>query len=68
MEFEENVEYSEERSGQDNEYKLDSNKLRTLTGWKDTIDLDQGLEQTIDWIDQNYKTLVNMNREYVHKV
>lgn len=67
VEFESCIEQSEERSRQDDEYRLDSSKLRKLTGWKATIDLDSGLEQVIEWIEQNYQVLATMPREYIHR-
>lgn len=67
VEFESYVEQSDERGMQDDEYLLDSSKLRNLTGWEDTIDLDTGLDQVIKWVDRNYKILAKMPREYIHK-
>lgn len=67
VDFESYVEQSNERDRQDNEYRLDSGKLGNLTGWKDAIDLDTGLDQVIDWINRNYEVLAKMPREYIHK-
>ena len=67
VDFDSQVEYSDKRSKQDVSYQLDSSKLRILTGWKDYIDLDEGLDQTIAWIDMNYNILNTMSREYNHK-
>jgi len=67
VKFESLVLPSGERSGQDDEYRLDSSKLRNLTGWNETIDLDTGLDQVIEWIEQNYQTLASMPGEYIHR-
>ena len=66
-EFESLVEISTKRASQDKEYRLDSSKVRSLTGWSDIIDLDTGIDQTIDWIENNYDVIGTMNREYIHR-
>ena len=61
------VEESEERLGKDKSYKLDSGKIRDELGWKDTIDLEEGIKATIEWVDGNMDTLKNLPYEYIHK-
>ena len=61
------IEESEERLGKDQSYKLDSSKIRKELGWKDTIDLKEGIASTIEWVDSNLDTLKNMPHGYIHK-
>ena len=61
------VEESEERLGKDQSYKLASNKIRKELGWEDSIKLDKGITSTINWIDDNLKTLKKLPHNYVHK-
>jgi dTDP-glucose 4,6-dehydratase len=56
-----------ERLGKDAAYILDSKKARKALGWKDTIDLDSGLDETILWLRQNLKELREQPTGYVHK-
>ncbi len=61
------VEESEERLGKDQSYKLASNKIRKELGWEDSINLDKGITSTINWIDDNLKTLKKLPHNYIHK-
>ena len=61
------VKETEERLGKDQSYMLNSDKLRRELGWKDTIDLEEGITTTIEWVDRNLETLRNLPHEYVHK-
>lgn len=58
---------SEDRLGKDQAYLLESSKLRTELGWKDKISLDQGLEETLAWIDNNLEVLKTLPADYIHK-
>ena len=58
---------SEDRLGKDAGYFLDSTKLRETTEWNTLISLDEGLEQTFDWVKGNLDTFSKMSWEYVHK-
>jgi dTDP-glucose 4,6-dehydratase len=61
------VEISEDRLGKDQAYLLDSNKLRKNFNWKDKINLDQGLIDTLSWVDNNIEILKSLPAEYIHK-
>ena len=65
--FSELVEESEERLGKDQSYMLNSDKIRKELGWKDTINLEEGIASTVKWIDRNLDTLKNLPHEYIHK-
>lgn len=65
--FEKHVEVVGERLGKDSSYHLDSSKLRTELGWKDLISLDQGLDESIQWVREHVDVLRSQNYDYVHK-
>src|SRR3990167_11448196 len=65
--FEEMVDITEERPGKDAAYLLDAEMSRRKLGWNDYIDLEEGIDQTIEWIEKNLSTLKSMPSEYIHK-
>ena len=46
---EDQLEFGEERPGEDTRYSLDSTKIRDELGWKPKISFDEGLENTVEW-------------------
>ena len=56
-----------ERVGKDAAYQLNSDKIRRELGWTDHVSLEQGIEQTIAWVDANLETLKTLPQSYVHK-
>lgn len=54
--FEDLVEETQDRVGQDGRYHLDSSKLKAL-GWNQTIALQQGIEEMVTWIKSNHEIL-----------
>ena len=58
---------SEERLGKDQSYSLDSNKIRDVFSWKESKSLDDGIEETIDWIYENLDILKDLPHKYIHK-
>jgi dTDP-glucose 4,6-dehydratase len=67
VKFEDHVELVGERLGKDSAYHLDSTKLRTELGWKDHILLDQGLDECIAWVKNNFDVLKAQPFDYQHK-
>ena len=65
--FTELVEVSEDRLGKDQAYLLDSSKLRENFTWQDTINLEQGLIDTLSWVDYNIEILKSLPADYIHK-
>jgi dTDP-glucose 4,6-dehydratase len=57
----------EERLGQDKAYVIDSAKARKELGWKQQISLNDGLQQTLDWVLRNYQEISLQPLGYVHK-
>ena len=64
--FENNVEVVDERPGKDAAYLLDNSKARTI-GWEPKIALEQGIDETINWVKVNLEVLLKQNMNYVHK-
>jgi dTDP-glucose 4,6-dehydratase len=58
---------SEDRLGKDQAYLLDSEKLRKELGWSHTVSLDDGLKETLEWVDVNLDVLKSLPADYIHK-
>jgi dTDP-glucose 4,6-dehydratase len=67
VDFDQHVEVVGERIGKDSAYHLDSTKVRTKLGWQDHIDLDQGLDECIDWVKKHFDVLKTEPYDYHHK-
>jgi dTDP-glucose 4,6-dehydratase len=65
--FEDHVEIVGERLGKDAAYRLDSTKIRSGLGWRDQVTLEQGLEQTIAWVERYFDVLKAQPFDYAHK-
>lgn len=61
------AEVSEDRPGKDAAYLLDSKKARTTLGWKDTVALENGVRETIDWIERDFAEIQKQPFDYIHK-
>lgn len=57
----------QERLGQDRAYTIDSSKARREFGWAPTISLDDGIKQTVSWIENNFEAIQQQPLCYVHK-
>lgn len=58
---------SGERLGKDQDYLLDSTRIKRIHQWESSIDLEEGLEQTSLWIDTYLEQLRNKPWGYKHK-
>jgi len=56
-----------ERPGQDAAYVIDSSLARSRFGWRPTIDLRSGLEETIAWVEKNWREIERAPLEYEHR-
>lgn len=56
-----------ERPGADAAYTLDSSRARKDLGWKPEISLEEGIDQVIRWVDENWAAIQKAPLEYVHK-
>ena len=67
FDFKLNTNIISENYGQDSTYFLNTAKIRNKTGWKEKISLSDGIEQTIEWIDQNWDKINKMPDQYIHR-
>ena len=65
--FESLVEVSPERPGKDAAYLLDSSKAKNEFGWSPRVTLENGIEETINWVQNNFDELIKEPMEYFHK-
>jgi dTDP-glucose 4,6-dehydratase len=65
--FSDLVNVSDDRLGKDQAYLLDSNKLRNDFSWQNEINLEEGLKDTLSWVDNNLELLKKLPADYVHK-
>lgn len=65
--FDESVEIVGDRLGKDTAYRLDTTKIRRELGWRDCIDLETGVEQTIAWVRRYLDDLKGRPLGYIHK-
>src|SRR6202047_46801 len=62
--FEDCVEIGPERPGKDTAYTLDSLKLRTELGWRDTMSLETGIDDVIRWAERVRSDLAKLPAQY----
>jgi dTDP-glucose 4,6-dehydratase len=67
VDFDDAVEISGDRPGKDAAYLLDSTRAREKLDWIDAIGLEEGIDETIEWVTNNLDTLRTMPLEYLHR-
>jgi dTDP-glucose 4,6-dehydratase len=65
--FEDCVDIVAERPGQDAAYVIDSGKARRELGWAPRIGLEEGIAETITWVEAHWHAIRNAGLDYVHK-
>lgn len=58
----------EERPGQDAAYIISSECARQSLGWVPQISIEDGLQETIDWVQENWDNISQQPLEYEHKL
>jgi dTDP-glucose 4,6-dehydratase len=53
------IEFVKDRAGHDRRYATDSSKARNELGWKAEVSLEEGLQKTLDWFEQNQEWVDN---------
>lgn len=68
IKFDDFVEVTNTRMQQDNAYLMKSDKIRRQLSWKESVNLEEGIEKTISWVNENYNELLKQPENYVHKI
>ncbi len=66
--FDQIVEVGKERLGKDQNYLLDSSKLRQKFNWKENYTLKEGISLTMDWVRSNLILFEKLPWSYQHKL
>jgi dTDP-glucose 4,6-dehydratase len=66
-EFDSSTKKVAERIGQDKAYVIDSQKSRRELGWNPEIQLNEGLNDVICWVETNWNEISHQPLEYMHK-
>lgn len=61
------VDIVEERLGQDKAYVIDSTKARKQFSWVPEVSMEEGLHQTVAWVDKYWDAIKETTLSYVHK-
>ena len=61
------INYHNERLGKDYLYHLNSNKLKRELNWKPKTSLEVGIKKTLEWIDKNLELFKESELNYKHK-
>jgi len=67
FDFEEHTISTQDRIGQDARYIIDSTKARTELNWRPKISIDFGINEMIEWIDENWDQILKQPLKYIHK-
>jgi dTDP-glucose 4,6-dehydratase len=65
--FDELVEVVDDRPGKDAAYLLDTKDTIRDLDWQARISLEQGIDDTIAWVDRWYDALTSLPLDYEHK-
>lgn len=64
------IEYIKDRPGHDRRYSVDFSKTKAALGWQPSLDLEEGLQRTISWYQNNqswWRPLKEANQTYFSK-
>jgi dTDP-glucose 4,6-dehydratase len=65
--FDQVVQETEDRPGKDAAYLLNSAKVRSILGWRDKIALEDGISETIFWLEKHLNEICRQPNDYIHK-
>lgn len=57
-----------ERLGQDQRYWLDCGKALRELNWRPEIEFETGIEESVQWVENNWSEIQGLSLEYEHKV
>jgi len=67
VDFEDATKIVDERLGQDAAYVIDSSKSKNEFNWEPKISINEGITETINWIETNWNTIIKESMKYIHK-
>jgi dTDP-glucose 4,6-dehydratase len=67
VDFDRVAEATEDRPGKDAAYLLDSTRARQTLSWTDRIALEEGIHETIDWLERHFDEIRRQPFDYVHQ-
>lgn len=65
--FDDHVEMTADRLGQDKAYILNSEKARQSLGWAPGIDFQSGVRETVAWIEREWDAIKDLPQDYNHQ-
>ena len=65
--FEDSTQTVDERPGQDAAYVINSTKARTELDWRPQVELEEGLDEVIEWVETHWSEIDTSPIEYEHK-
>ena len=65
--FDELVEVVSDRPSKDQAYLMDSSCARAELGWRDLVTFEDGIDQTVNWVQENLEAIQKMSLNYIHK-
>lgn len=66
--FEKSIEITTEDFGQDAIYSLNCTKSKKELKWNQKISLKKGIEEMINWIEENWEEIQQQSLDYIHKI
>ena len=66
--FEDLVEIVPDRPGKDHAYLMDSKKAQTNLGWKESLTIEECIDETICWVKDSFDEISNLPLNYIHKI
>jgi dTDP-glucose 4,6-dehydratase len=65
--FDQSVAIVDERLGQDARYTLDCSKAQNELRWNPEVPFENGLQEVVSWIEENWEKITHEPLEYIHK-
>ena len=70
--YEDLIEFVEDRPGHDRRYAIDSSKLKNELGWEPSLQFEEGVEKTVKWYLDNKDWMDNVTsgdyQDYYNKM
>ena len=62
------VEIVPDRPGKDQAYLMDSNKARKDLGWRESLTVEDCIDDTIRWVKDSFDEISTLPLNYIHKI